>query len=267
MTTYNYNSSMVIDYNSTFSIYTPIGSNQQVNIYQEQYQAIPSNYVIFLNIINYNFLFNTKSYIDNTDTVSYNVTVNTIYLQGILNSPNSSVILRGTEGLNDNVSGLENVLFSSNVYSCTTQNLGFRLLEIASLNIFNNARARAAVANDTDFIYGKGINYYSGQGETGGNSNLYTSLANQINYAFNVEAHNIFNQYVNTWRYNASVDVNKYQNYNFDNTNFQILMTYQVNTYGINRGYTTLLPRGFNKTILLVLTDYYNIGDIVNQYN
>lgn len=267
MTTYNYNSSMVVDYSTTFSIYTPIGSNQQVNIYQQQYQAIPSNYVIFINIINYNILFKTKSYIDTIDTVNYNIAINTTYLESILNSPNSSVVLRGTEGLDDNVAGLENVSFSSNVYSSSSQNLGFRLLEIASLNIFNNARARAAVANDTEFIYGSATNYYSGLGETSGVGNLYSSLSNQINYSFNIEAYNIFNQYVNTWRYNTSVDVNRYQNYNFDNTNFQILMTYQVNTYGINRGYRTTLPKGFNKTILLVLTDKYNIGDIVNQYN
>ena len=50
-------------------------------------------------------------------------------------------------------------------------------------------------------------------------------------------------------------------------------MTYQVNTYGINRGVgftgsvASTYPNGFNKTILLVLSDSYNIGDIITKYN
>jgi hypothetical protein len=273
MSTYNYNSYLIFDYNTTFSLLTPIGSNQQVNVSADIYQTYPTNYVIFMNIINYGKLFINKSYVDTIDSVNHNVIVNTTYLQTILNSPNSSVVMRGIYGINENVTGLENVTYSGNVYTSNTQNFGYRLLELAALNIFESAHARAAVANDTDFIYGSGKNYYTGQGEISGSGNLYSSLANQINYAFNIEAYNIFNLYVNTWRYDYSNDVNRYQSYNFDNVNFQILMTYQVNTYGINRGLgyngrtAGMFPLGFNKTILLVLSDYYNIGDIINKYN
>ena len=272
-TTYNYNSSLVMDYNSTFTLFTPIGADQQVNIYEDIYKTYATNYVVFLNVVNYNMLFSEKSYEDFTDQVNQNVLVNTTYLQKILNSANSSVVLRGLYGANENVTGLEGVTYSGGNYLSDSKTFGYRLLELAALNIFNSATARAAISNDSAFIYGSGVNEYTGQGETAGTGNLYSSLANQINYAFNVESNNVFNQYVNTWRYNGSSDVNEYVPYNFDKTNFQIYMTYQVNTYGINRGsgFTgktgNLYPNGFNKSILVVLSDSYTIGDIVNKYN
>ena len=275
--TYNYNSSLVLDYNSTFTLFTPIGVNQQVDVYEDIYQTYSTNYVVFVNVVNYNALFSEKSYEDFTNLVNQNVLINTTYLQTILNSANSSVVLRGMYGKDDLISGLENVTATGTApnltYSSEDQTLGYRLLELAALQIFGSATARAAIQNDTEFIYGDGTNYYSGQGETGGAGNLYSSLANQINYVFNKESNNIFNQYVNSWRYQYSNDVSKYQTYNFDKTNFQIYMTYQANTYGINRGNTysgqiaNLYPNGFNKSILLVLSDSYNIGDIINKYN
>jgi hypothetical protein len=271
--TYNYNSSLILDYNTTFTLFTPIGTNQQLNVYEEIYKTYATNYVLFLNVSNYGTFFSEKAYEDNINYINQEILVNTTYLQAILNSPNTSVVMRGIYGKNDSITGLENTTNSSGVYTSSTKNFGYRLLELAALNIFGAATARAAIANDTDFIYGTGTNEYTGQGEISGAGTLYSALTNQINYAFNVEANNLFNQYVNTWRYDYSNDVNRYQSYNFDNTNFQILMTYQVNTYGINRGagysgpIANLYPTGFNKTILVVLTDYYNIGDVINKYN
>jgi hypothetical protein len=271
--TYNYNSSLVLDYNTTFTLFTPIGATAQANVYEDMYKTLATNYVIFLNVGSYGSLFSHKTYEDFINQVNQNVIVNTTYLQTVLNSPASSVVFRGLHGANDAVTGLENVTNDNGNYSSGVKNYGFRLLELAALNIFSSATARAAIANDTEFIYGDGTNLYTGQGETSGTGTLYSSLANQINYAFNVESNNIFNQYVNTWRYIGSNDVNQYVPYNFTSTNFQILMTYQVNTYGINRGvgYTGSVggfyPNGFNKTILLVLSDSYNIGDIITKYN
>lgn len=271
--TYNYNSSLVYDYNSIFSLYTPIGTVINANIYDDTYKTFATNYVVFLNVSNFNTFFNTKYYEDFTNQVNQNIIVNKVYLQSIFNSPNSSVVFRGLYGQNENVFGLENVTNTSGIYTSGTRNFGFRLLELAALNIFGSATARAAVSNDTDFIYGTGTNLYSGSGETSGVGTLYSALTNQINYSFNIEANNIFNQYVDTWRYSGSNDVNRYQEYNFDNTNFQIYMTYQVNTYGVNRGYgftgsiADLYPSGFTKSILVVITDKYNIEDIINKYN
>jgi hypothetical protein len=266
-----------MDYNSTFTLFTPIGADQQLSVYEDIYKPLGTNYVVFLNIVNYNSLFTVKSYEDFTNSVNQKVIVNTTYLQSILNSSNSSVVLRGYYGQSDLVSGLEDVLTTTSggttTYSSGTQTFGYRLLELAALQIFNSATARAAISNDTDFIYGQGTNLYTGQGETSGTGNLYSSLANQINYAFNIESNNIFNQYVNTWRYKGSNDVNQYEPYNFDKTNFQIYMTYQVNTYGINRGlgYTgqiaNIYPIGFNKSILVVLSDSYSMADIVSKYD
>lgn len=271
--TYNYNSSMVFDYNTTFSLFTPIGTVTNANIYLDSYKTFATNYVIFLNVSNYNSFFTQKQYQDNTNTVNQSIIVNKSYLQNILNSSNSSVIFRGLFGLNDNITGLENVTNTSGIYSSNLRHFGFRLLEIAALNIFGSATARAAVSNDTDFIYGTGTNLYTGSGETSGVGTLYSALSNQINFSFNSEANNIFNQYVDTWRYTGSNDVNRYQSYNFDNINFQIYMTYQVNTYGINRGYgytgsiADLYPSGFTKSILVIVSDKYNIEDIINKYN
>lgn len=271
--TYNYNSSLVMDYNTTFTLFTPIGATQQANIYTDVYRTLATNYVVFLNIGSYTSLFERRTYEDFINQVNQNVIVNTTYLQTVLNAPRSSVVFRGLHGAADPVTGLENVTNDNGNYSSDLKNYGFRLLELAALNIFSSATARAAIANDTEFIYGSGSNLYTGQGEISGTGNLYSSLANQINYAFNVEANNIFNQYVNTWRYVGSNDVNQYVPYNFTTTNFQILMTYQVNTYGINRGsgftgsVANLYPNGFNKTILLVLSDGYAISDIITKYN
>jgi hypothetical protein len=271
--TYNYNSSLVLDFNTTFTIFTAIGGDQQMNVYEDIYKTLATNYVIFMNVVNYGSLFTQMSYEDFTNKVNQDVIVNTTYLETILNNAHSSPVMRGIYGKNEVVTGLEEVTNTNGVYSAGLQPYGYRLLELAALNIFGAATARAAIANDTDFINGIGTNLYTGYGETSGVGNLYSSLANQINYAFNVEANNLFNQYVNTWRYEGSDDVNNWQSYNLDNSNIQIFMTYQVNTYGINRGFgfsgqiSNLYPTGFNKTILLVLSDYYNIGDVINKYN
>jgi hypothetical protein len=265
-----------MDYNSTFTLHTGIGATQQLNVYEDIYTSIGTNYVIFVDIGEFNTLFQSKTYEDFNDYVNQNVIINTTYLQQILNSTNSSVVLKGYYGAEDLTSGLEEVETSTvggiSTYTSGTRNFGYRLLELAALQIFNSATARAAISNDTEFIYGSGENLYTGQGETSGDGNLYSSLANQINYAFNVESNNIFNQYVNSWRYQYSNDINQYQTYNFDQSNFQIYMTFQANTYGINRGlgYTdkiaNLYPTGFNKSILLVLSDSYSYNDIIHKY-
>lgn len=278
---FSYNSSLIMDYNSTFTLQTGIGATQQLNVYEDIYTSIGTNYVVFVNIGDFDILFQSKTYEDFNDQVNQNVIINTTYLQQILNSPNSSVVLKGYYGSTDLTSGLEEVVTTSvgtapndvTTYTSGTQRFGYRLLELAALQIFNSATARAAISNDTEFMYGSGTNLYtSGTGEVSGTGNLYSSLANQINYAFNVESNNIFNQYVNSWRYQYSNDINQYQTYNFDNSNFQIYMTYQANTYGINRGlgYTgkiaNLYPTGFNKSILLVLSDSYSYNDIIHKY-
>jgi hypothetical protein len=271
--TYNYNSQLVLDYNTTFTLFTPIGADAQMNVYEDIYKTLATNYVVFVNVLNFGSMFTQKSYEDYVNQVNQNVIVNTNYIQSILNGNDSSPVLRGMYGKVDPVTGLEQITNTSGTYSMTQKQFGYRLLELAALNIFGAATARAAIANDSEFINGTGSNLYTGNGETSGTGTLYSALANQINYAFNVESNNIFNQYVNTWRYEYSNDVNQWQTYNFDNSNFQILMTYQVNTYGINRGLGfsgsigSLYPTGFNKTVLLVLSDYYNIGDVINKYN
>jgi hypothetical protein len=91
-------------------------------------------------------------------------------------------------------------------------NLGFRLLEVAAVQIFNHARARAAIRNDTEFTAAmkQGVNDIQ--------SKIVAYGANKV---VDGVKDDIFNQYVQQNLLALSTDdVTAVVNFNFDNFNF-----------------------------------------------
>jgi hypothetical protein len=89
-----------------------------------------------------------------------NFVVNGNYFLSVLNSNNTSPLYI-TCGSNNPTTG-----FERNTYTT----FGYRLLEIAAVNIFLHAQSRAAIANDTDIV-----------------NSYYNSIIQQTSDAFNNE--------------------------------------------------------------------------------
>lgn len=121
-----------------------------------------------------------------------------------------------------------------------TENIGFRFLEIAAVQIFNHARARAAIRNDTDFV--------TSMRET------VTDISDKINVYTAINADggvkdDIFNQYVQQnllVNYPAN-DVDAVVPFNFQSFNFD--------------GYKTGIQINFNMPFIKDSTDTAIIRD------
>jgi hypothetical protein len=258
-----YNASSTYNSDSSFTLRTPLGVNTNLSVYEQAYQFQNTNYVVFINVGNMANLFTNASYQDYLNQVNVNITVNQAWAFNNVFNTGASILYRGGNGASENTNGMERLFFNSigNVDTVTSSNksLGFRLLEIAAVNIFNNAKARAAIANDTDFINGT-VEDRIRPGQW-----LYNSLSNQLANSFATDKFNIFNQYVNTSRYNTSVDSNQYVNFNFKDSNVQVLLTFNTNTVGTEGSYSGTiggLSNGVSKTILLILTDNYDFSNV-----
>jgi hypothetical protein len=260
-----YNVSTAYNVDSSFTLRTPLGVNTNLSVYEQAYQFQNTNYVVFINVGNMANLFTNASYQDFLNQVNVNITVNQAWAFENVFNTGASVLYRGGTGASENANGVEKLMYNNasgqNAVISTNRSLGFRLLEIAAVNIFNNAKARAAIANDTDFINGTVIDRSSSVP----NSWIYNSLSNQLATAFNTDKFNIFNQYVNTSRYNTSVDSNQFVNFNFKNSNVQVLLTFNTNTVGTEGSYSGSiggLSNGVSKTVLLILTDNYDFNNV-----
>jgi len=262
--TYTFNAASVYNVNASFTLQTPIAVNTAMTVYQQAYNYINSNYVVFINVGNMQNLFSNASYNDYLNSVNVNLTLNESAMISLLNSNATSVFYRGTNGANDSVCGFEKMVYDTtngSVFTSTSRTLGYRILELAANGIFGNAKSRSAIKNDTDYIYGSVT-------DTVQSKPLYNSIANQLATSFNTDRFNIFNQYVNSSRYSGSVDSNQYQNFNFTAANIQVLLTTQINTVGTQNNYANSIggfPTTVNKSILLMLTESYNFNNIASD--
>jgi hypothetical protein len=132
-----------------------------------------------------NTLFNTRTYTENTANNSfYNTTLITNYteIESLLTNTGLSYDTTGNAGSTATMLGLVE----------PTANFNLRLLEMAALEIFGHAKARAAFSNDGSFI------------------NHHTTVSNHLFNSFNTESirNTFFEQYVQLNRINqADVDV------------------------------------------------------------
>lgn len=257
--TFNVASSYQVE--SSFTLQTKIGANTTVNVYEQAYTYVNSNYVVFLNT-NLAEMFLNASYADADNDVLINLNINASKIASLLNTEIASVMYLGVEkpGLSCGFETLKCPSGDGVTLQSTNKTLGFRLLEIAAVNIFSNAKARAAIKNDLEFEYGTILDTQSSKG-------LYASLADQINAAFQTDAANIFNQYVNTTRYTASVDANQFVNFNFKSSNIQVMLDFNFNTLGLPESFRGRIGSAsaqsfVHQNILLMLTDSYKFSNV-----
>jgi hypothetical protein len=107
-----------------------------------------------------------------------NFVVNKDYFFNVLNSNNTSHLYI-TTGSNNPTTG-----FERNTYTT----FGFRLLEVAAVNIFLHAQSRAAIANETEIM-----------------NSYYDSIINQTSNAFNNE--NLQNTNYSRYFVNLSLNI------------------------------------------------------------
>ena len=147
-----------------------------------------------------NTMFNNRNYTQvngNNDAYTANLTINTTQLDLWLTTTGLNYDSNGSAGLT--AYGLET----------GAQNFNLRLLEMAALEIFGHAKARAAISNDTAF------------------NSLHSQLTTHLSGAFNDQnTRNIFfEQYVDINRYSTTntSDINEtLVSFNLANTSFYI---------------------------------------------
>ena len=176
--------SVVYFYNEVFDI------NRNTDLYADNklvYNEQLYDYIITING-SLNCLFSKKSYQQNLcdmNNVNINFEINNNYYY---NYYITSTISTTTNAL------VNGVL----VEEC---NFDTRVLEILALKIFGNARARAAISNDTDIIY-----------------DLQNEFYNHINNVIQNHKYDIFNQYVQLDNVEMRRDdINRPVNFNFTN--------------------------------------------------
>jgi len=140
-----------------------------------------------------NTLFNTRTYTENTANSSfYNTTLitNNTQIESLLNTNTLSYDTTGNAGSTATIMGLE-----------PTATFNLRLLEMAALEIFGHAKARAAFSNDSSFI------------------NHHTTVSNHLFNSFNTESirNTFFEQYVQLNRISGA-DVGESATFNLAET-------------------------------------------------
>lgn len=188
-----------------------------------------ANFAYTINIIDFNTLFQNSSY--------NSLEVNKNFLISLLESESvgpAYVINPDINPVGFDTSGLKT--------------LGYRLLEVSAFSIFNNARARAAIANQTQFI-----------------NNEANIIANNLYDMFRNQSNSIYNKYITLAQYNSQDT-----QYNFTGMNF-IFNYYSTGyTMGINGGYSFYgsiggRPSTYNQRIVFLLTESYDAGPSIYQ--
>ena len=203
--TYFFNDMMTIDRNTSLFVTNPIDEGTNYD------------YVISLNNYILADLFDTKTYQQNINDID-NVDINFVINQSIFNDSFNSTSMSTTRSL---INGVEQ-----------TTDIGTRILEILALKIFGHAKARAAIANDSDII-----------------DNLSSQLYNHFNNVVQNHKYDIFNQYVNydfpDLNANDSLIT---QDFNFDNDiiSFPGLLSGHLydNSSGVQTGISSFLNNG-----------------------
>lgn len=194
---------------STYFVNSPFAVNQNTSVYAQN--VLDTNYYDYImtaNISsiwsnNMNTLFNTRSFQEDTINMNkYNVYLDTNAdaIDSLLS--NNTIMLTSTNS----------EITSANAYN-TLDNaprpLGLRFLEIIATKVFGHAKARAAIANDSDFYKRNNITGSVMQQITKGIHNAVVNKRNEI-----------FNMYVAYDRIqdNNNDDVYTTSTFNFANT-------------------------------------------------
>jgi len=168
-----------------------------------------------------NQLFNMRDFMQNTNINTYDVdlSVNTDSVNNLLHSIN--VV---------NMSSPMTSITDKSAYSTLNKEpelIGLRFLEIIATKIFGHSKARAAIANDTEFY----LPYSS-------NGSLIQQITDGINNALYNKKTDVFNMYVGYDRIelNPANDVEVNATFNFDNTTWEFPMFLQssLNDIGID---------------------------------
>ena len=215
---------------------SPFGINANAAIYAEPPTNVSLAQIDFVIKLTgqLNDYFNTRTYQQNDidiNLVNINLTLNEDFYNdfGYLNTR----MTLGFYSFNDN--GIENIT-----------SFDTRILEILALKIFGHARARSAISNDTDIIYG-----------------IKTNLKDHIQNVLTNSSQAIFNQYVNQDLPELNQnDVTQAISFNFENDVFsfpgflvgslidkQNLSNSLLN--GVTGGYTDMVNGDYNVPILI----------------
>jgi hypothetical protein len=198
-----------------------ININQNVNLYDTGAPIIdlmPNTHYGFLVDCNFQTLMGLQgNYIQNTvnpNNVDINLSFNpnSNYLKLLLGYDE---VYNGSNIVQNSVNSATAGSIASGRKGSTTgviigdYNIGFRLLEIAAIQIFNHAQARAAIRNDTEFAAAM--------------QSIVDSVPSLIsNYNFNEETKiEMFNVYVNQNLINLNDDITSPVAFNWDAFNFQ----------------------------------------------
>jgi hypothetical protein len=175
-----------------------------------------THYLITINANFHKLIGLTGNYVQNVNpnlvTTAMSLHSNDVYLKELLGynavyDANGVVVTNQVTGLVSGPDATGRKGTTTGVAS-SASNLGFRFLEIAAVQIFAHARARAAIRNDTQF--------------SGAMQSAVDALSTQINQYLvtNVAQNEIFNDYVRQNLLASTNDVDTAVNFNFDAYSF-----------------------------------------------
>lgn len=179
-----------------------------------------------------NQLFNSRTYKQNStnaENVDINLSINNTYVATLFNS-----VLNATGGSSENFIGIES----------TASTFSQRLLEMVALQIFNHAKARAAIANDNDF------------------TNLHTHVTTHLATSFvnTTITNDFFEQYIlasGTAGRAASNDVDVAVNFNLDASQLFIYGSLTGSVADGTAGTPGILPiNSYNTNMRIELSGY-----------
>lgn len=201
--------------NSAFTV------TQNASLYA---QNMPADYTIYDYILDINAgiggwttmneLFNNKDFVQNSaqqnngaeNGVTVNLTANLDAINTLLFASNAVDISSTMTSVTSNA--------AYNTLNRNSRNLlGLRFLEIVATKIFGHAKARAAIANDSDFYRPSSV----------GSASIINQIATGINNSLQNRKYDLFNAYAQYDRIqdNNTNDVEVSANFNFDNTNWE----------------------------------------------
>lgn len=202
-----------------FFVNEPFVVSQNASLYAET--AVTNDtvydYILSINInaaswSSMNELFNARTFKQTTGTQNQ-VDENNVVLNLGANLAALNTLLYTTDAVA--ISSTMTSVSGNAAYSTLTSGqklLGLRFLEVVATKVFGHAKARAAIANDTEF--------YTPLATAG---SIINQVATGINSALTNKAADVFNKYVAYDRVqdNNQNDVDAEVNFNFDNTNWE----------------------------------------------
>lgn len=185
---------------------------QNVNTNEAIYDYILSINILAASLTTMNSLFNNRTYIQSSANQNTpgenNVDINLSINVDLLNN-----LFYGSNAINIS-SAMINVANTDAYLTLKSGDylLGLRFLEIVATKIFGHARARAAIANDTEYY----LPYST-------SNSIIQQIIDGMNNSLVTRKSDIFNVYVNYDRIenNPNNDVDQPVNFNFDNTNWE----------------------------------------------